>query len=101
MADDTRSTGSRGIEPDAASLALAAADMGAYEWNLATDTLTVSPRAAAITGLPAGAMSARGGAALDECIHPEDLDNVHGAARAGRLSRSRYEVRFRCIRPDD
>src|SRR5438477_6486871 len=101
MADDTRTTGSRGIEPDAAALALAAADMGVYEWNLLTDTMNVSPAMARITGLPAGPLKAEGGMAILRHIHAEDVEMVAQTAVAGRASRERYEFRYRVVRPDD
>jgi len=89
------------IEEGRAALALTAAAMGEFEWDLANDLFIVSPRMAEITGLPPGAMAAESGKAPYRFIHPDDAGPV-GETIAEDLSRQgRYEVRYRMIRPDD
>jgi two-component sensor histidine kinase len=46
-------------------------------------------------------MKADGGAAIGRHIHPDDIARAVEIASAGRKSRSRYESRYRVIRPDD
>lgn len=82
-------------------LALQAAGLGEFEWDLDRDVFVVSERMAAITGMPAGEMEARGGEAMDAYVHPEDLEALR-RRRAEDLARhDSFEAEFRQIRPDD
>ena len=54
-------------EDGRAALALTAAEMGEFEWDLKRDVFLVSERMAAITGVPAGEHAARGGQASLDC----------------------------------
>ncbi|MCX4750368.1 SpoIIE family protein phosphatase [Kitasatospora sp. NBC_01287] len=59
------------------------ASLGLFEWNLATDVLTVDERARALLGLDAGAADPRG-ADLARLLHPGDLATLRAAgATAG------------------
>lgn len=82
-------------------LALQAAGLGEFEWDLTTNTLTVSPRMAAITGLPVGKIVEDVGYLIEPLIHPGDLE----AFRANRTEILRagdtFDVRVRIIRPTD
>lgn len=89
------------IRPEIASLALTAANVGEFEWNLTRDELKISPRMAAITGLASGPLSACGGQAFLEHVHVEDRVAVREAINEGLRLFDRYDVRFRLIRPDD
>lgn len=89
------------IEQGRASLALAAAVMGEFEWDIAADLFIVSPRMAEITGLPGGAMSADGGAAAYGFVHPDDRVALQAEVEKGLNRDGRYEARYRMIRPDD
>src|SRR4051812_18571723 len=81
--------------------ALDAAGIGAYEWDVASDTFTVSPRLAAISGLPAGSAPGRGGQVIDAFIHPDDLPALL-ARRGGNYARGgSFENEYRLVRPDD
>ncbi|WP_240609471.1 HWE histidine kinase domain-containing protein [Phenylobacterium deserti] len=82
-------------------LALEAAGLGEFEWDLEADVMRISPRMAAITGLPAGEIAADGGRALDRHVHPEDLPRLRAEREANVASGRGYEVEFRQIRPDD
>lgn len=81
--------------------ALEAAGLGVVDWDLVRDRLIISPRAAALTGVPAGERSAEDGQVWLPFVHEEDV---------GRLTRLRervvgdgqpFEVDFRQVRPDD
>src|SRR5271168_2481346 len=89
------------ISQERASLALAAARMGEFEWEIAEDRLIISERMAQITGLPAGAMPAEQGAASYRYVHPDDVDTLRRAVGEGLLKDGRYEVEYRMIRPDN
>jgi PAS domain S-box-containing protein len=75
------------------------AGLGEFEWDVQRDVITISPRMAAITGLPAGVSPADGGAALDRYTHPEDLARLR-AARQGLTDGGEFDVEFRQVRPD-
>ena len=82
-------------------MAIQAAGLGEFEWDLKRDVFTVSPRLAAITGMPQGEIAAERGAALDAHIHPDDREAVI-ARRAADLARGdSFEAEFRQMRQDD
>jgi PAS domain S-box-containing protein len=93
--------GRRRSEPDRAALILAAADAATFEWDFVRDELTLSSQMAAMTGLPAGVVPARGGKALYDHLHPADIAPLARALAAGLDPRDRRDVQFRLIRPDD
>jgi two-component sensor histidine kinase len=70
-APDRRSEADRRLD-----LALEAAGLGEFEWNFQRDTLMISERMSAITGIPAGERPANGGGSLDELIHSDDLARI-------------------------
>ena len=89
------------IEQGRASLALDAARMGEFEWEIAEDRLIVSERMAAITGLPAGVMPAERGEAAYRHVHPDDVETLRRDVGGGLINEGRYEVEYRMIRPDN
>lgn len=89
------------ISQERASLALDAARMGEFEWEIPEDRLIISERMARITGLPAGAMPAEKGAASYRYVHPDDIEPLRRAVGEGLLRDGRYEVEYRMIRPDN
>ena len=101
-ASDHRTTAEQlAIEQERASLALSAARMGEFEWEIDEDRLVISPRMAAITGLPAGSIPAERGQAAYRFIHPDDIEEVREAIRTGLGDGGGYEVDYRMIRPDN
>jgi PAS domain S-box-containing protein len=89
------------IEQERASLALDAARMGEFEWEIREDRLIVSERMAAITGLPAGVMPAERGEAVYRYVHPDDVETLRRDVGEGLINERRYEVEYRMIRPDN
>ncbi|HEY5105413.1 MAG TPA: HWE histidine kinase domain-containing protein [Caulobacteraceae bacterium] len=89
------------IEQGRAALALTAAVMGEFEWDIAANLFIVSPRMADITGLAVGPMDAEGGAAAYRFVHPDDLGALQVEVEEGLNGEGRYEARYRMIRPDD
>ena len=89
------------LDPRRLELALEAARLGEYVWDIGRDAFIVSERMAAITGLPAGEVPARGGEALYDLIHPADHTAMRGLVEASIRTDGRYEADFRLIRPDD
>jgi PAS domain S-box-containing protein len=90
----------RGVQ-DRADLALTAAAVGEYEWDILRDEWVVSPRMAALTGLSPGSAPARLGRALYDHVHADDLRCVRDALNIDLPRAGRYDVRFRFVRPDD
>ena len=78
-----------------------AAGLGEFEWDLEADVMRISPRMAAITGLPAGEIPAEGGRALDRHVHSDDLPALQAQREEDVALGRSYDVEFRHIRPDD
>ena len=89
------------LEQERASLALDAAGMGEFEWDLEHDLFIVSPRMAAITGLTAGPIPAEWGLKAYSFVYPEDVERVGREVAEGLLESGHYEVRYRMVRPSD
>ncbi len=81
-------------------LALEAAGLGEFEWDMARDVYAISPRMSAITGVPAGEMPAQGGHALEPYVHPDDVATVRADQARHLAAGGPYEMEFRHIRPD-
>jgi len=84
-----------------AALVLSAADMGEFEWDVAADVFIVSPRMSRITGLPSGASPAHGGEFALSFTYPDDVSMLRQTISESLLSKARYDVRYRMIRPDN
>lgn len=82
-------------------LALQAAGLGEFEWDLDRDVLTVSPRMSAITGVPAGERPAEGGRSLDRFVHPDDLAAIEASREKHLAAGDTFEFEYRHVRPDD
>ena len=94
--------GQRPVSEDGrAALALSAAEMGEFEWDFARDVFLVSDRMAAITGVPAGEMPARGGQASFDFVHPDDQAMLRAVVADSIDREERYDVRYRIVRPDN
>lgn len=89
------------VNSDRLELALEAAGLGEFEWDLTRDVVVVSKRMAAIVGLPPGEMAAEGGEALDRYVHPDDLETFRAERARNVETGGPYEAEFRQIRADD
>lgn len=89
------------VDRERLELALEAAGLGEFEWDLVRDVLIVSRSLAAVTGLPEGEMPAEGGAALDRFIHPDDLEEARTRRRDVLAAGLPFKFTRRHIRPDD
>jgi two-component sensor histidine kinase len=76
-------------------LAIDAAGVGLWSWNVDTDKITMDDRAFSLWGL------ARNGSVtfehLSANIHPQDLDRVRSAFAATRAVLGAYEIDFRIV----
>jgi PAS domain S-box-containing protein len=82
-------------------LALQAAGLGEFEWDVGRDVLSVSPRMAAIAGIPAGERPAEGGRRLDRFVHPDDLAALQAQRERDLQAGDTFESEYRHVRPDD
>jgi PAS domain S-box-containing protein len=89
------------IEQARAALALAAAEMGEFEWDLVSDVFVVSERMARITGMPAGQWPGRSGEYPLEVVHADDRDPLRVLITEKLTNELRYTAQYRMVRPDD
>jgi PAS domain S-box-containing protein len=80
------------------SLAMAAADLGDWYWDPASDILTMSARAADIFGVPPGPTMTRD--AMRNLIHPDDRERARELAIRSVADRGDYEIEYRVVRAD-
>jgi PAS domain S-box-containing protein len=92
--------GDLAIERARAALALSAAEMGEFEWDLERDLFIVSERMAAITGMAAGRWPGRRGEIAMDVVHPEDREALRALITAKLTSEFRYAAQYRMVRPD-
>jgi two-component sensor histidine kinase len=83
-----------------AVLALDAAGVGEFEWDLLRDELSISPRLASMTGLPAGTSPARKGQAFYDLIDAADAARLRDDVADTLAPRGPSEIRFRLTRAD-
>lgn len=79
------------------ALTLAAASLGAWSWDPASDEVTLSPRAAEIFGVPPGGRLTR--TQMRALMHPEDCDRTILAVERAIAEHSQYETEYRINRP--
>ncbi|MBA2675832.1 MAG: GAF domain-containing protein, partial [Ramlibacter sp.] len=77
------------------SLALQAANLGDWSWDVASDALTLGERTCEIFGLPRGV--AITWSALRELLHPDDRDAARLAVEQALRDRSVYSLQYRVL----
>lgn len=82
-------------------LALSAARMGSFEWDLAADLLHFSEAAARIFGVKAGTWPARGGEVLFSRLPESDRQTLREVVRTALAQGKPYEAEHRAIRRSD
>ncbi len=81
-------------------LAIEAAGLAEFEWEIAADRLVLEHRGAALTGLPAGAVPHALTTVLHGPVAAEDRERFARAVRAALTGRGGLDIEFRWIRPD-
>lgn len=94
-ADQARIEAERLLDGERLALALSAARLGEFEWNVKTDRLRISERMSRISGIPAGEVPAEEGKAVWPHIHAEDREITREDLRAQLNATGRYEVEYR------
>ena len=79
------------------TLALSAARMGVWEWNLRSDQVLWSPECSRITGLAPLEMMFED---FRRIIHPDDVSRVVAASRQSLAQGEGFRQEFRILRPD-
>ncbi len=80
-------------------LALATSGYGDWRWDVASDTVDMSARAAELVGISQGA--APGRMALLQNVHVDDRDGALQATERALQDHTPYEAEYRIIRPSD
>jgi PAS domain S-box-containing protein len=80
------------------SLAMSAARMGDWEWDAATDVVTLSETGARIFGLPPGETVTW--AAMRELLHEDDRERARVAVEESLAAGGDYDIEYRVARPD-
>jgi PAS domain S-box-containing protein len=80
-------------------IALRAAKMGDWSWDMASDAMVLSQRAAEIFGLKAGRPLTW--TELRNQLHPADMERATAAMLRSMESQSQYDVEYRIRRADD
>jgi signal transduction histidine kinase len=81
------------------SLALDAANLGSWDWNLLADTLIWSPNLYLLFGKTPDSFDCTYQAFLD-CIYPGDREIVTKAIELIRINQQKYSQEFRILLPD-
>jgi PAS domain S-box-containing protein len=90
---------STGSGMSAANLAVAAAELGTWGWDIASGRITWDERLEAIYGVPIGTFDGTF-ATYQGLIHPEDRDTVQRAVREALAAGSGHHVEHRVVHPD-
>jgi two-component sensor histidine kinase len=99
-AETARNAAERILDSERIALALRAANLGEFVWDIVADTVRVSPRMSRITEIPEGVAPALGGEALYAFIHPDDREATRAEIAAQLEAQGRYEVEFRRVTSD-
>lgn len=84
---------------DRLRLALTAAKMGMWDWDMQTGKITWSPEHAQLFGMDITEFDGKY-ETFDACLHPEDRDNLNLAIERAIRERSDYCHQYRIIWPD-
>ncbi|HYG27959.1 MAG TPA: HWE histidine kinase domain-containing protein, partial [Caulobacteraceae bacterium] len=83
------------------SLALDAAGLGEFEWDVTPDEIYFSSQARALTGIEQDSVRGEAGEFSFRFVHPDDLERVRREVREQLDASGRYGVEYRMVRPSD
>jgi PAS domain S-box-containing protein len=78
------------------ALAVEAASLGDWSWDVATDLVTCSPRAAEIFGIGSGPLITW--TAMQGLLHPDDRETASKAVTRAIAAHGQYDVEYRVLR---
>lgn len=93
----SETTAERAHLADTLELAVAAANLGTWEWDPDTDQMSLSRRAAEIYGVPADGAYSREW--LRHLIHPDHRDRAQDLAARAVAERTDYDIEYPLNRP--
>ncbi|HRD29846.1 MAG TPA: HWE histidine kinase domain-containing protein, partial [Caulobacter sp.] len=82
-------------------LALEAAGLGEFEWDIARDRMFISDRMKSLIGVNARSTRGEGGDVSFRFVHPDDAQRLRETVDRGLRTEGRYSAEYRMIRPDD
>jgi PAS domain S-box-containing protein len=82
-------------------LALDAAGLGEFEWDMNEDKVFVSQRMRNLVGVSKDSAPGEGGDISFRFVHPDDVGPLRAAVEEGLRSNGRYTAEYRMVRPDD
>ncbi len=85
----------RTLESERLKLAISAASLGEFEWDIKRDVFKISPRLAKIADIPVGEAPGQDGRALFAYIHPDERDTTRETINAQLAESGRYDVEYR------
>lgn len=91
--------GDRTLEGERLNLAITAAALGEFEWDIKRDVFKISPRLAKVAGIAPGVIPSENGAALFPYIHPEDREIARETINKQLAETGRYSLEYRRL-PD-
>jgi PAS domain S-box-containing protein len=89
------------VDRERFDLALSAAGLATYEWDLATDQLLMSERLRAMAGLAGESMPINHGEVVMAMVHPDDRERARATMREALKGSGRYHHEHRVVRPSD
>src|SRR3954468_2404156 len=97
MGREERSLAELELSEERLRLAVTAAKLGTWHWNLLTGELVWSDECMAIFGFPPGLMTYERFAAA---VHPEDRARMSDAVETALVQHQEYDIEYRHVRPD-
>lgn len=85
----------RTLESERLKLAISAASLGEFEWDIRRDVFKISPRLAKIADIPVGEAPGQDGRALFTYIHPDERETTRESINAQLAESGRYDVEYR------
>jgi len=89
------------LDQQRVELALDAAGLGEFEWDMGQDRVFVSERMMALVGINRSAAPGEGGDISFRFVHPDDVEALRKTVEEGLRTQGRYTAQYRMVRPDD
>lgn len=99
-AETARNVAERALDSERIALALGAANLGEFEWDMTANVMRISPRMARIMDAPPGDRPAATHRTLYDFIHPDDRAAARASVEAQLAESGRYEIEFRRLSPN-
>lgn len=89
------------VDQERVDLALTAAGLAAYEWDLQTDRLLMSDRLRAMVGLEGESLPLNGGEVVMAMVPADERETARATVRAAMEGSGRFHHEHRLVRPSD